>query len=82
MTSANFRVKAVLGLVLAASGLCAASVRFGSTAQAGQQKAAPGDPKMTAQAAPNAEVWHIEGVVVDEQGRPVAGATVRTMPVV
>ena len=29
----------------------------------------------------NADFWSVEGTVVDEQGRPVGGALVRTMPV-
>ena len=56
-------------------------MRFGGTAQAGQQKVAEGERKNTSQAAPNADVWNVDGVIVDEQGRPVAGANVRTMPV-
>ncbi len=39
------------------------------------------EPQSDSQPTPNADFWNVEGIVVDEQGRPVGGATVRTMPV-
>ena len=82
MTRASIRTKVVLGLVLGVVVLSGASVRVGNQAPAEQPKATQAVPNAAAPASPNSESWNVDGVVVDEQGRPVAGAVVRTMPVV
>ncbi len=81
MTTASFLTRAALGTALVTAGLIAVSVRVSTAAQAGQQKVAAAKPATASQIAANSEIWDVEGVVVDEQDRPVAGATVRTMPV-
>ena len=81
MTSTRFRIKVALGISIVATGLAAASVRFGDAARAGEPISAQAEPKNASEPTPNADFWKIDGVVVDDQGRPVAGATVRTMPV-
>jgi len=81
MTTASFITRAALGTALLMAGLIAVSVRVSTAAQAGQQKAAAAKPESASQVVANSEIWDVEGVVVDEQDRPVAGATVRTMPV-
>ena len=80
MTKTSFRLKAVLAIALIVTGLSALSIRIGSSAQAGQPNGSQAEPKVGVQPTPNADFWNIEGIVVDEQGQPVAAATVRTMP--
>ena len=72
-------MKVALGIALVVTGVSAASVRFGRSAQADEPKGTQADPKISSQVATYADSWSIEGVVVDEQSRPVAGASVRTM---
>ena len=81
MTRTSFRLKVALWIALVATGLSALSIRFGGSAQAGEPKVTQAEPKRSSQPTPNADSWNIEGVVVDEKGQPVGGATVRTMPV-
>ena len=81
MTTVSFLTRAALATALVMIGLIVLSVRVSTAAQAAQQKNAAAKPATAAQVAANSEIWDVEGVVVDEQDRPVAGATVRTMPV-
>ncbi len=81
MTTASFLSRAALGILLVMAGLIVVTVRVSTAAQAGQQKAGAVKPAAASQVVANSEIWDVEGVVVDEQDRPVAGATVRTMPV-
>ena len=62
------------------TGLSVASVRVVGSAVAAA-KGTRTEPQVAAPAElANADSWSVEGIVVDEQGRPVAGAVVRTMP--
>ena len=74
MTRTTIRMKIALAVALAATGLAGSprsgsSVRRGPTSRTANQAGA----KAAAPAAPKNAVWSIEGIVVDEQGRPVAG---------
>ncbi len=78
-TRTSLGVKSALAVAVAVTGLSVASIRVGHSVHAGEATPAQANPAQTA--APNADFWTVEGAVVDEQGRPVAGALVRTMPV-
>ena len=80
VTRTSLRIKLAMAIALGVTGISAASVRIGNSAQVDEPKGAQEDLKITSPATPDADFLNIEGVVVDEQGRPVAGATVRTMP--
>jgi beta-lactamase regulating signal transducer with metallopeptidase domain len=82
LTRASFQMRVVLALALLVVVLSGASVRVGSQAPVDPPKTSQAVSKTAAQSAPNSDVWDVEGIVVDEQGLPVAGAVVRTMPVV
>jgi beta-lactamase regulating signal transducer with metallopeptidase domain len=73
MTQATVRSKLAVAAALAATGLLVASVRVGGALRADEQK-----PVAPASSEPDAgTVWSIQGVVVDEQGAPLAGVVVR-----
>jgi beta-lactamase regulating signal transducer with metallopeptidase domain len=72
MTRTSVRTKITLAIVLAAVGLVVASVRLQGPARADE----PSDKQVVK--GPAADTQRISGVVVDEQGRPVAGAMVRS----
>jgi beta-lactamase regulating signal transducer with metallopeptidase domain len=74
MTRTTLRMKIALALALTVTGLVASSVRLDRSARADKLQAKPAEPR--AAAAP--PVWSVEGIVVDEGGRPVAGAVVGT----
>jgi beta-lactamase regulating signal transducer with metallopeptidase domain len=76
MTHATFRLKITVWAVLAITGLAVTSVRLDRSARADEPQAKPAEPPGSTAPA----VWSVEGTVVDEQGRPVAGARVRAVP--
>ncbi|WP_406697876.1 M56 family metallopeptidase [Singulisphaera sp. Ch08] len=82
VTRTTVGARIALAAALAATGVAAASIRFAPPARAVEPGAS--NPvavtvavAATAPARPRAGVWWLEGVVVDEQGQPVAGAIVR-----
>ncbi len=79
MTRTSLGVKSGLAVALAVTGLSVASIRVGRSAAAAEATRTQANPPQIA--APNADFWNVEGAVVDDQGRPVGGALVRTMPV-
>ena len=79
MIRTSLVVKSALAVALAVTGLSVASIRVGRAVQAAEATHTLANPPQTA--APNSDFWNVEGTVVDEQGRPVGGALVRTMPV-
>ncbi len=79
MTRTSLGMKTALAIALAVTGVSVASIRVGGSVRAGEP--AQANPQNGLATTPNADFWRIEGVVVDEQGRPVGGAEVRTMPV-
>ncbi len=81
MTNASLRMKTALAIALCVTGLSVASVRLAGSSQVAAEKGAPAEPQVAAPATPNADSWSVEGIVVDEQDRRVAGAVVRTMPI-
>ncbi len=81
MTRASVRMKVVLAVLLGVAVLSGTSVQVGGGPPVEQQKAAQAVPKIAAPPTANSDFWDVNGMVVDEQGRPVAGAVVRTMPV-
>ena len=75
MTRTTFRMKIAVWVLLAVTGLGAATIRLDRSARAEENQAKPSEPPAAAAPA----VWRVEGTVVDEQGRPVAGAVVRAV---
>lgn len=80
MTRAPVRMKIVLAVALAATGLTAACLRVERPAQADETGAKQTASPAAVQKAPADDAWRIEGSVVDKQGRPVAGAVVHSVP--
>ena len=80
MTRTPVRIKIVLAVALAATGLTAACLRVDRPAQADETGAKPTTSPAAVQKASADDAWRIEGSVVDEQGRPVAGAVVHSVP--
>ncbi len=76
MTRTTIRMKIAMALALAAAGLTASTVRFDRPVRADEWSDAQAAPKAEAPAIPKTDIWSIEGLVVDEQGRPVPGAIV------
>ncbi len=76
MTRPTLRMKVTVGISLAATALAAWGIQLDRTARAGESSDNAVDTKATAPDRPKDGVWAIEGVVVDEQGNPVAGAVV------
>jgi hypothetical protein len=81
MTRTSLGMKTALAIALVVTGLWVASIRVGSNVHAGELKPAQANPQTAVAAAPNTDLWNVEGIVVDTKGRPVGGAQVRTMPV-
>jgi len=76
MTRTTIRMKIALAVAIAVTGLTVASVRLDRPARAAEPKKNQADAKATAPAVPKTAVWSIEGVVVDEAGRPVPSVIV------
>jgi beta-lactamase regulating signal transducer with metallopeptidase domain len=76
MTGTTIRMKIAVALAIGVTGLAGSTVRFDRPARADEVIEVQTDPKAVATAAPKDGVWSIEGIVVDEQGRPVPGAVV------
>ena len=76
MTRTTFRMKVAVGISLAVDGIGSWGIRLDRPARAGQSNDNPVDTKATAPDRPKDGVWAIKGVVVDERGKPVAGAVV------
>jgi protocatechuate 3,4-dioxygenase beta subunit len=64
-------------MTLAATGLTAASIHFAPPQRAEGADRLPLQAVLVGGKRLEGEVWRLEGIVVDEQGRPVAGALVR-----
>ena len=79
MTRTSFRMKIAVCALARHHGVGACGVRLDCSARADGLQAKPPEPRAAAQAALASPAWSIEGTVVDEQGRPVAGAIVRTV---
>jgi hypothetical protein len=75
MTRATVRMKIALAFALAVAGLAGSAVRLDRSARADGPQAKPAERR--AGAAP--AVWSIEGILVDEQGRPFPGASLRAV---
>jgi beta-lactamase regulating signal transducer with metallopeptidase domain/protocatechuate 3,4-dioxygenase beta subunit len=76
MTGTTIRMKIAVAIAIGVTGLVGSTVRFDRPARADEVIEVQTDPKAVAPAAPKDGVWSIEGIVVDEQGRPVPGAVV------
>ena len=76
MTRTTIRMKITLAVAVAATGLTGGSVRLDRRARADETTSHQADPKATAPAIAKTAIWSIEGVVVDEQDRPVRDAIV------
>jgi beta-lactamase regulating signal transducer with metallopeptidase domain len=76
-TQATGRAKAALATTLVATGLTAASVQFAPAQRAEGPDRPPPQAVLAGSKRLEGEVWRLEGIVIDEQGRPVAGALVR-----
>lgn len=76
MTRTTFRMKIAMAVALATTGLTVSSLRFDRAAGAGEPIGNQVDPKPVRPAEPRNAVWSIEGVVVDDQGKPVPGAVI------
>jgi beta-lactamase regulating signal transducer with metallopeptidase domain/protocatechuate 3,4-dioxygenase beta subunit len=76
MTRTTNHVKIAVAIVLAPTALIVASLRFDHPAHAVESMANQIDPKAAAPAIPNNAVWSVDGIVVDEQDRPVGEAVV------
>jgi beta-lactamase regulating signal transducer with metallopeptidase domain len=76
-TQATGRAKVALATTLAATGLTAASVHFAPPQPAEGPDRLPVQAVLVGSKRLEGEIWRLEGIVVDEQGRPVAGALVR-----
>jgi len=76
VTRMTIRTKIAVWVALAVTALAAASVRLDRSARADGPQAKPTEPRAAAAPA----VWSVEGTVVHERGRPVAGAVVRAVP--
>lgn len=76
MTKSTPRTKLLLAVLLVAMGAVVASIRFEGSASADEpeKSARPQPPVIDAS---GNVAWSIKGIVVDEQGGPVAGALVR-----
>ncbi len=71
MTRTTLRMKIAVAVAIVVMGLAGTTVRFDRPAWADELRGAQANP-----AAPKDGVWSIDGIVVDDQGRPVPGAVV------
>jgi beta-lactamase regulating signal transducer with metallopeptidase domain len=76
MTRTTFRTKVAVGLSLAITTLAGWGIRFDRSTVASEINDSQVVSKLTAVDLPKDAVWSVEGVVVDEQGRPAGGAVV------
>jgi beta-lactamase regulating signal transducer with metallopeptidase domain len=76
MIHMTFRTKIALAAAFATTGLTVATLHLDRSAAAAELKVQQTIPKATAPVVPPNAVWNLEGIVVDEQGKPVAEAVV------
>ena len=80
MTRTPLPMRISLAAVLTLAGMAVAAVRLDRPARGDEPNSVQAAAKAPAPAIPAAAVWQVKGIVVDEQGRPVAGASVRSAP--
>jgi beta-lactamase regulating signal transducer with metallopeptidase domain/protocatechuate 3,4-dioxygenase beta subunit len=76
ITRTTLRTKIAVALSLTIAALVAWGIRFDRAARGGEFLGTVADVNAGAADRPREGVWTIEGSVVDEEGKPVAGATV------
>ena len=80
MTRTPLPMRISLAAVLTLAGMAVATVRLDRPARGDEPNSVQAAAKAPAPATPSAAVWQVKGTVVDEQNRPVAGASVRFSP--